>query len=110
VAGGFQVDKVMDSRSTYLKAGLGGFHGRALKKGDLLLIKEQEEQYPLLKRTNWYVSSDFHPAIKEENIIRVTVGKQFDLFSTKSNQDFSPNLFTFNIRFSCRYDLRSSSV
>lgn len=36
VHGGFAVEPVMGSRSTYLRAGLGGFEGRALRKGDVL--------------------------------------------------------------------------
>ena len=34
--GGIDVPPVMGSRSTYLRAGLGGFQGRKLEKGDLL--------------------------------------------------------------------------
>lgn len=36
VSGGFSVLEVMNSRSTYLRAGIGGFKGRALKAGDVL--------------------------------------------------------------------------
>lgn len=36
VAGGIDVPLVLDSRSTDLKAGFGGFNGRALKDGDVL--------------------------------------------------------------------------
>ncbi len=35
-AGGLDVPLVLGSRSTDLKAGFGGFHGRALRKGDVL--------------------------------------------------------------------------
>lgn len=35
-AGGLDVPEVMGSRSTYLRAGLGGWHGRPLQKGDHL--------------------------------------------------------------------------
>lgn len=38
VSGGIDVPVVMDSRSTDLKANFGGYHGRALKKGDILPI------------------------------------------------------------------------
>jgi antagonist of KipI len=34
--GGLDVPPVMGSRSTYLRAGLGGFRGRALRRGDVL--------------------------------------------------------------------------
>lgn len=43
VAGGFDVPPVMGSRSTYLRAGLGGFHGRALKAGDVLDLQPPSE-------------------------------------------------------------------
>ncbi|WP_441296267.1 hypothetical protein [Bhargavaea cecembensis] len=33
VAGGIDVPEVMNSRSTYMKAGIGGFRGRLLQKG-----------------------------------------------------------------------------
>jgi antagonist of KipI len=36
VAGGIDVPKVMGSRSTYLRAGVGGLEGRPLRTGDLL--------------------------------------------------------------------------
>lgn len=38
VHGGFAVEPVMGSRSTYLRGGFGGFAGRALRKGDLLPV------------------------------------------------------------------------
>ncbi|MDY3868760.1 MAG: biotin-dependent carboxyltransferase family protein [Pyramidobacter sp.] len=38
VGGGIDVPLVMGSRSTYVKAGIGGFEGRALKSGDVLPV------------------------------------------------------------------------
>jgi len=38
VAGGIDVAAVLGSRSTYVRASLGGFHGRALRRGDLLPV------------------------------------------------------------------------
>ncbi len=38
VAGGLAVPLVLGSRSTYLRAGLGGWHGRALQAGDKLPV------------------------------------------------------------------------
>lgn len=37
-SGGIDVPAIMGSRSTYLRGGLGGFHGRALKKHDRLAL------------------------------------------------------------------------
>ncbi len=39
-AGGIDVAPVMGSRSTYLRAGIGGYHGRALMDGDKLPLGE----------------------------------------------------------------------
>jgi antagonist of KipI len=36
IAGGFVANKIMDSTATYAPAGIGGFNGRAIRKGDLL--------------------------------------------------------------------------
>ncbi|MCD6672549.1 MAG: biotin-dependent carboxyltransferase family protein [Burkholderiaceae bacterium] len=51
VEGGMDVPRVLDSRSTDLKAGFGGFHGRSLRKGDLIRInaagfRNQEHGWP----------------------------------------------------------------
>ncbi len=40
IEGGIDVPCVLDSRSTDLKAGFGGFHGRTLRKGDLIGINK----------------------------------------------------------------------
>lgn len=40
VDGGIDVPTVMGSRSTYLPAKLGGFHGRALEEGDALSVRK----------------------------------------------------------------------
>ena len=39
VAGGYQLDKIMNSYSTLISAQLGGFHGRALKKCDRIELR-----------------------------------------------------------------------
>lgn len=36
IAGGWQVSTILGSKSTYLPGGFGGYHGRLLKKGDML--------------------------------------------------------------------------
>src|SRR5581483_2438553 len=51
VAGGFQVDPVLGSRSTFIRGGFGGWHGRALKRGDLLPVSEPDARlFPSLHR------------------------------------------------------------
>ncbi len=38
VHGGFQVEPILGSQSTHMRVGLGGFEGRALKKGDQIAL------------------------------------------------------------------------
>lgn len=38
VRGGFAVPEIMHSRATFVQAGIGGFHGRALRAGDMLKV------------------------------------------------------------------------
>lgn len=49
VAGGYRVEPVMGSASTHLAAGFGGFHGRALKRGDQLELGAAPQPYPSLR-------------------------------------------------------------
>ncbi len=63
VAGGFDVPRVLGSRSTDLRGGFGGLHGRALRNGDTLPLGPQptldliEPQAPA-----WWVALDTAPA------------------------------------------------
>ena len=38
VAGGFSIPTIMESQSTYLRAQIGGYHGRSLQKGDQIMF------------------------------------------------------------------------
>lgn len=100
VAGGFDVPEVMDSKSTYLRAGIGGFNGRALKNGDILSIgemssqaKKQLDAAPSFSELDWSVSSEFFPIQQEERHIRVIKGRQFDDFSEESKVNFFTERF-----------------
>ena len=99
VASGFDILPVMDSKSTYLRAGIGGFRGRGLTVGDVLLVKDlQEQSLPLLERlskktglnsfvsTAWYVGSNHIPKNQQHITIRIMKGSQFDHFAVDSRQ------------------------
>jgi biotin-dependent carboxylase-like uncharacterized protein len=62
VAGGFDADSVLGSRSTNLQAGFGGLQGRALEAGDVLQFSSQEaepcktpDEYRLPMSSSWAV-------------------------------------------------------
>ncbi|WP_422121940.1 biotin-dependent carboxyltransferase family protein [Planococcus sp. X10-3] len=91
VAGGIDVPEVMGSRSTYLRAALGGFNGRALAPGDQLAACATER--PQLSGTDfsWFIPAPYYSSKPE---IRVTPGRQFGLFSEASRKRFFSEPFT----------------
>jgi antagonist of KipI len=74
-AGGVRVAPVLGSASTHLLAGLGGFKGRALQKGDVLEIGAPAKRLPRRK-----LSAEARDAFQPRKILRVTEGPQFDWF------------------------------
>lgn len=101
VAGGFSIQKEMNSESTYLLAKFGGFQGRKLAKGDQLttneiLSSESRKIVSLLTKkhddrfstVDWSVSTSFNPIHLLDQPIRVLVGKEFDWFDQNSQQSF----------------------
>ncbi len=79
VAGGIDVPLVLDSRSTDLKAGFGGFNGRALKDGDVL--KAGKAAHPPQKSIG----------VKQllfGNRIRAIEGPEFHEFSEDARESF----------------------
>lgn len=75
VTGGFDVPKVMGSRSTFVGAQIGGFHGRALQKGDILARGPGA-----LLDTPRRVPDDRVPRHTDEIVLRAVPGPQDDFF------------------------------
>jgi len=76
VAGGIDVPPVLGSRSTLLSAGLGGFRGRALQKGDVLRAAAGERR--LVGR--WQADTRILPAYSAAPTVRILPGAQADQF------------------------------
>ena len=106
VAGGFNLPKVMDSRSTYLRAGIGGYQGRSLLEGDVLQVRDPS--YLAVRRmgrlsdkagsnaasyTDWVVSKEVLQAYQEKPDIRAIIGGQFDWFTEESRKQFFKDEF-----------------
>ena len=96
-AGGIDVPEVMHSKSTYLRAAIGGFQGRALKTGDRVPLNpvDPKRAAALLKAANsgqeWQI-----PAIRyfNEPVVRIMKGRQFDLFDAQSQERVFNSQFT----------------
>lgn len=107
VAGGFALPAVMASKSTYLRAGIGGYQGRALAADDELVIGEvPEKSRALLARlaekaggaifaaAEWGISHESLRFYDERLAVRVMRGRHFNLFAPKSRQAFFEQTFT----------------
>lgn len=106
IAGGIDVPLVMQSRSTYLRAGIGGHEGRALKSGDVLpcgvisdLVASYIKAYQTAAHTkpfraaDWFMSNQSLPGYSNNPMIRVIRGREFDHFTEKSQTLFFSNTF-----------------
>jgi antagonist of KipI len=88
VQGGIAVRQFLGSASTHVLSGLGGFEGRALRKGDVLRIGSATK--PFRKRT---VAPQAAEHLSARNILRVTPGPQVDWFSESSLRSFYADAF-----------------
>ncbi|KRE40690.1 biotin-dependent carboxyltransferase family protein [Paenibacillus sp. Soil724D2] len=86
VYGGFAVKPVMDSRSTYLRAGIGGHQGRALQAGDELPVRKVVVGDYL--HHPGAVSSFIRPDYEENPVIRVIQGREAAFFTDASRRSF----------------------
>jgi antagonist of KipI len=79
VQGGIAVKPFLGSASTHILSGLGGFEGRALRKGDVLRIGSPPE--PFHKRTLALQASEY---LSRRSVLHATAGPQLDWFLESS--------------------------
>lgn len=105
VSGGFGVEPVMGSRSTYVRGGFGGFAGRALRKGDVLPIGSRARAVPRLAwRSARPVTLVRGPSVAAGTAdragdvvtIRVITGTQWALFTPESRATFLTSPYQIN--------------
>lgn len=89
VSGGINVPLVMGSRSTYLRAQLGGFLGRRLQAGDSIPMGEA----PPLAVGPIRLDARFIPEYTENIKLRVLLGPQDDLFTAEGIGTFLHSSF-----------------
>jgi antagonist of KipI len=83
VRGGIAVPEFLGSRSTHLLSGLGGFEGRALRKGDVLPVGEAANTMRPQK-----IAEQWLEAFSPKKTIRVTEGPQWSSFSDEVRKSF----------------------
>lgn len=97
VSGGLDVPKVMDSRSTYLRAGIGGWQGRPLRTGDRLSAYPSRLSHRSVDLSKlegffyaprWSVLPGKIPATGQEMTVRAMPGRQYEDFDEASRRGF----------------------
>ncbi|MFA7438772.1 biotin-dependent carboxyltransferase family protein [Castellaniella sp.] len=95
VRGGFAVAPQMGSRSTHVRSGLGGLHGRALEKGDVLPVRPTaaatSAEQTRLERADCarlHPAGPVAPRIWPEGSLRVMAGPQWGLFGEAAQAAF----------------------
>ena len=73
VQGGISVPLIMESRSTFLPSGFGGYQGRALRDGDVLPLGPQTGEVRLL-------CAQPPKAFADDVVLRVVAGPQMECF------------------------------
>lgn len=88
VNGGIDVPLVLGSRSTYLRAKIGGYKGRALKGGDILSIGNDYIVPPSNLINRRRLMNQLVPVYSKDIHVRVIKGPQWDMFNKQSQELF----------------------
>jgi antagonist of KipI len=85
VAGGFELSNWLESASTNLAAGIGGFEGRKLVQGDVISLRAASK----FARDNRYcVSQSLLPRYSRFPTVRVIPGAEFELLTQAGRKRF----------------------
>ncbi|MCD7032767.1 biotin-dependent carboxyltransferase family protein [Metabacillus sp. GX 13764] len=99
-AGGFQIKKVLGSYSTYIKAGMGGFKGRAFKEHDEIplaahpdkieefLGKMNIKEEDAFKEAAWFTEPPYEIQHDGAYLVRVMEGRESGWFTEESRNAF----------------------
>jgi antagonist of KipI len=89
ISGGIEVEKVLDSRSTDLRAGFGGFAGRALRDGDELPLGEHPRPSSETGRlASWSAPREWVLSARPAPRLRVTRGTEWEMLTQKARNAF----------------------
>jgi antagonist of KipI len=86
VRGGIDVKLFLGSASTHLLSGLGGFEGRALRKGDVLRIGTTAGSFRTFRKKK--VAAKAVAQLEPRKVLRVTAGPQSARFLEEAQKEF----------------------
>jgi antagonist of KipI len=92
IKSGFKIERWLGSASANLVAGIGGFQGRVVQKGDRLFFnskhKIQSSKFP------YKISKILIPRYSSLPTVRVVAGAEFEIVTALSEQNFTKRNFT----------------
>jgi antagonist of KipI len=95
VQGGFDIPLWLNSYSTNSKAHKGGFHGRSLKKGDVIAFRKTVTESAEPRVFSWRTNvQEFYKQGDKKKTIRCTKGNEHDWLTKKSQADFLKQQFS----------------
>jgi len=95
IAGGIDVPLALGSRATDLRAGFGGWQGRALREGDELPLGEMSGALENSARiSSWSAPLEWSQTASPHPILRVVRGSDWDEFTAASRAAFLGERFT----------------
>lgn len=93
-AGGINVPEIMGSRATFTRGNYGGYKGRALKRGDKLVLNKPKFNINRLKGRRLRTSDI--PVFSEDRPIRFILGPHIERFENKSIEFFSNSTYSLS--------------
>lgn len=102
-AGGIDIPLVMESKSTYLRAQIGGLDGRALHKGDCLetgqLTNKNKQifNHLLHKRATWMVNPRLWLPTDQPQMVRLLLGSDSNRFTQATIHSFFNEPYTITM-------------
>jgi KipI family sensor histidine kinase inhibitor len=94
IAGGLEIPRVLGGAGTLLRAGIGGWDGRALQAGD----RFRTGPGGLATAGNWSASAEFKAATTGEVAVRFVRGPQWNWFAAASRRTFLAKPFKITAR------------
>ena len=101
ISGGIDVPKILESRSTDLRAELGGLDGRTLRAGDVVPLGPQTngavELSNLLRKervSNWSAPANWISTATDSPVLRFVRGHEWDSFDVSAHKNFLEKPFT----------------
>ena len=87
-------NRLLGGQSTYLAAGLGGFHGRALKTGDMVTFSQDSPNIDVDRTT----PEDFRLRYSDDHVLRITPGPEASVLHDALSDDLCLRRYTVGAR------------